>query len=163
MPRKIEVSLSESGIQTLQRELDDYEKWLEEKTGELAKRLADLGAVKASLGFARAIYNGKEDHDITVEPQGENCYVVKAVGRTVLFVEFGAGIKYGYGHPELHGMGPGTYPPTDPDNPHWDDPDGWWYAHNQHTFGNPPNAPMYNAVKELEQELARVVKEVFAE
>ena len=160
--KKITVDLSAQGIKTLQRELTEYQKWLERKSDELAKRLADMGAVKASLGFARAIYSGKEDHEITVEPKGKNCYVVKATGATVLFVEFGTGIKYGEGHPEPHGMVPGSYSDTIGKG-HWDDENGWWYAHGEHTFGNPPNMPMYNTVKELEQELARVVKEVFAD
>ena len=157
MKKVIEVDLSANGLKTLQRELADYQKWLERKSDELCRRLAEMGAVKASLEFSRAIYSGKEDHEITVEPV-EGGYKVRATGSTVLFVEFGTGL-IGYGHPEPNGMGPGTYPGKG----HWDDPNGWYYGKHEHTYGNPPNMPMYNTVKELEQELARVVKEVFAE
>lgn len=150
------VDLSERGIKELIDGLGQYNQWIKIKSNELCKRLADMGAVRASLGFARAIYNGTEDHTISVVPINGG-YAVRADGETVLFVEFGTGL-IGYGHPEAHGLGPGTYPGKG----HWDDPNGWWYAHNQHTYGNPPNMPMYNTVKELEQELARVVKEVFA-
>ena len=160
MKRVFNVECSTQGIAELQRGLREYQKWLEQKTDELCRRLAEMGAVKASLGFARAVYSGNEDHMITVEPRGTNCYAVRADGTTVLFVEFGTGL-IGYGHPEPHGMIPGSYSDTIGKG-HWDDPNGWWYAHNQHTFGNPPNAPMYNTVKELEQELARVVREVFS-
>ena len=155
MKKVYTIDLSTSGINELQQGLKEYDKWLRRKSDELAKRLADMGAVKAELNFAAAYYDGDEEHAITVEPI-DGGYSVKASGRTVLFVEFGTGL-IGYGHPELHGMGPGTYPGKG----HWDDPNGWWYAHGQHTYGNPPNMPMYNTVKELEQELARVVKEVF--
>lgn len=162
MKKVYNIDLSTSGIKELQDGLKEYDKWLKRKSDELAKRLADMGAVKASLEFSRAIYTGDEDHEITVEPC-EGGYKVRATGSTVLFVEFGTGL-IGYGHPELHGMGPGTYPGKG----HWDDPSGWWLprdkdGHSQHTYGNPPNMPMYNTVKELEQELARVVKEVFAD
>ena len=157
MKKVIEVDLSANGIKTLQRELTEYQKWLERKSDELCRRLAEMGAVKAEVNFASAYYDGNEDHAITVEPC-DGGYKVRATGSTVLFVEFGSGL-IGYGHPEPHGMGPGTYPGKG----HWDDPNGWWYAHGQHSHGNPPNMPMYNTVKELEQELARVVKEVFAE
>ena len=156
------VDLSESGINELQRGLKEYQKFIWRKSDELCKRLADMGAVKASLYFSRSVYTGKEDHEISVR-RIEGGYAVRADGETVLFVEFGTGL-IGYGHPEAHGLGPGTYPGKG----HWDDPEGWWLprnksdGHSQHTFGNPPNAPMYNTVKELEQELARVVKEVFA-
>ena len=40
MKKYIEVDLSASGIKTLQRELTEYEKWLERKSEELCKRLA---------------------------------------------------------------------------------------------------------------------------
>ena len=163
MKKVIEVDLSVSGIKTLQTELKDYQKWLEQKTEELCRRLAEMGAVKASLEFSRAIYTGNEDHEITVEAC-DGGYKVRATGSTVLFVEFGTGL-IGYGHPEPHGMTPGSYSDT-VGKGHWDDPSGWWLprngGHSQHTYGNPPNMPMYNTVKELEQELVRVVKEVFA-
>ena len=163
MKKVYNIELSTQGIKELQDGLKEYDKWLKRKSDELAKRLADMGAVKASLEFSRAIYTGDEDHEITVEPCNGG-YKVRATGTTVLFVEFGTGL-IGYGHPEPHGMGAGTYPGKG----HWDDPSGWWLpreknnGHSQHTYGNPPNMPMYNTVKELEQELARVVKEVFAE
>ena len=156
MKRVIEVDLSKQGLRQLDNSLREYQKWLERKSGELCKRLADMGATKAEVNFDAAYYDGDEDHTITVEPI-DGGYSVKATGRTVLFVEFGTGL-IGYGHPELHGMGPGTYPGKG----HWDDPNGWWYAHGQRSHGNPPNMSMYNTVKELEMELERVVKEVFA-
>jgi hypothetical protein len=83
-------------------------------------------------------------------------YAVMANGQAVLFIEFGSGL-IGFGHPEPHGMGPGTYPGKG----HWNDPNGWYYAHGKKSHGNPPNMPMYTTVKELEQELERMVKEVF--
>lgn len=162
MKKTYNIDLSTKGIKELQDGLKEYKKWLKEKTDELCKRLADMGAVKASLYFSRAIYTGPEDHEISVVPK-DGGYAVRADGETVLFVEFGTGL-IGYGHPESSGLGPGTFPGKG----HWSDPNGWWLpreknnGHSQHTYGNPPNAPMYNTVKELEMELARVVKEVFA-
>ena len=162
MSEVFEVDLSVHGIERLKKFLMGKQKWLDRKTDELCKRLAEMGAVKASLNFSRVVYTGNEDHEISVH-KIDGGYAVRADGETVLFVEFGTGLV-GYGHPESHGLGPGTYPGKG----HWDDPSGWWLprsknnGHSQHTFGNPPNAPMYNTVKELEQELERVVREVFA-
>lgn len=160
--KKIVVPLSESGIQKIQDELMAYRKWQEEKARELAERLAALGATVASIRFSRAVYTGKKDVDVTVEAL-PNGYKVKADGESVLFIEFGAGVTYGYGHPEAgeFGMGPGTYPDG---KGHWDDPKGWYLpksAGGGHTFGNPPAMPMYEARKAIEQELPRIVKEVF--
>lgn len=149
------VELSSSGLKELQNRLKEDSKWLDRKCEELCRRLAELGATKAEVGFAAAYYDGNADASITVESDGKNSYRVLASGSTVLFVEFGSGL-IGYGHPEPHGYGPGTYPGKG----HWDDPNGWWYAHGQHSHGNPPNAPMYNAVKEIELELARIAREV---
>lgn len=160
--KKIVVPLSESGIQKIQDELMAYRKWQEEKARELAERLAALGATVASIRFSRAVYTGKKDVDVTVEAL-PNGYKVKADGESVLFIEFGSGVTYGYGHPEAgeFGMGPGTYPDG---KGHWDDPKGWYLpksAGGGHTFGNPPAMPMYEARKAIEQELPRIVKEVF--
>lgn len=160
--KRIVVPLSESGIQKIQDELVVYRKWQEEKARELAERLASLGATVASIRFSRAVYTGKKDVDVTVE-ELPNGYKVKADGESVLFIEFGSGVTYGYGHPEAgeFGMGPGTYPDG---KGHWDDPRGWYLpksAGGGHTFGNPPAMPMYEARKAIEQELPRIVKEVF--
>lgn len=160
--KKIVVPLSESGIQKIQDELMVYRKWQEEKARELAERLAALGATVASIRFSRAVYTGKKDVEVTVEAL-PNGYKVKADGESVLFIEFGSGVTYGYGHPEAgeFGMGPGTYPNG---KGHWNDPKGWYLpksAGGGHTFGNPPAMPMYEARKAIEQELPRIVKEVF--
>lgn len=160
--KRIVVPLSESGIQKIQDELVVYRKWQEEKARELAERLASLGATVASIRFSRAVYTGQKDVDVTVE-ELPNGYKVKADGESVLFIEFGSGVTYGYGHPEAgeFGMGPGTYPDG---KGHWDDPKGWYLpksAGGGHTFGNPPAMPMYEARKAIEQELPRIVKEVF--
>lgn len=160
--KRIVVPLSESGIQKIQDELTVYRKWQEEKARELAECLASLGATVASIRFSRAVYTGPKDVDVTVE-ELPNGYKVKADGESVLFIEFGSGVTYGYGHPEAgeFGMGPGTYPDG---KGHWDDPKGWYLpksAGGGHTFGNPPAMPMYEARKAIEQELPRIVKEVF--
>ena len=162
MSSKIRVPLSVSGIEKMQKELTEYRKWQEEKAKELTRRMAELGATVASLRFARAFYDGMSDANVSVEaiPNG---YRVNADGESVLFIEFGSGITYGAGHPEAaeFGMGPGTYPDG---KGHWDDPNGWWIpkeAGGGHTYGNPPAMAMYEARKTIEQELPRIVEEVF--
>lgn len=159
--KKITVDLTEKGIDTLIKELDNYEKWLDQKCAELTERLAAIGVTYAQIGFAEAMYTGEKDAIVTVEQRGEDTWVVKANGESVLFIEFGSGITFGYGHPEPNIYGPGSYEPS---KGHWDDPDGWWLPKEkggEHTFGNPPNMPMYNSVKQLEQELQQIVEVVF--
>ena len=160
--KQVTFPLSVSGIERLQRSVEEYRAWQEQKAAELLDRLAMLGASTASIRFARATYTGLKDATVTVEPIAKR-YVVKAEGQSVLFLEFGSGVRYGDGHPENaeYGMGPGTYPGG---KGHWDDPKGWYLPKDKgggHTYGNPPAMAMYEARKAIEQELIRIVKEVF--
>lgn len=153
------------GIQNLIKDVSEREKFIRKKSDELASRLAQAGYEFASLEFPLAQYDGINDAVVSVEKRGDSRYAVIANGASVLFIEFGAGITFGYGHPEAaaNGMGPGTYPNG---KGHWDDPNGWWYKDDadisQHSYGNPPAMPMYNAVKELEQNLEAIAQEVFS-
>ena len=89
--KKITVPLSTSGIERLQKELSDYRQWQKQKAKELAERCAMLGASVAALEFSRAIYTGTKDATVKVVKKG-NGYIVRADGKSVLFIEFGSGI-----------------------------------------------------------------------
>lgn len=107
--KKIVAPLSVSGIQKIQDELKEYKRWQKDKAKELAERLAMLGASVASIRFSRAVYTEMRDATVSVVaiPNG---YAVKADGESVLFIEFGAGITYGTGHPEASEFGMGLAP-----------------------------------------------------
>lgn len=159
----VKVKLSEQSIENAIKQIEAYRKRIERKKDLLAKRLADLGATKVSGGYELAQYDGRKDISVSVE-RTQNGYAIVANGESVLFVEFGAGVTYGYGHPEngKFGLGPGTYPS---DKGHWDDPKGWWIPVENgggHTYGNAPSMTMYRTEQELEQELLTVAQEVFA-
>lgn len=161
--KKISVELSKQGINQLAKEISEYQRMINTKADELAKRLAEIGVTKAQSNFDMAEYVGLKDHMLTVEQVGDKQYKVLADGETVLFMEFGTGITYANPpHPEQGEFGAGTY---EPNYGHWDDPEGWFLPRSkggrQHTFGNPPNMSMYNTVRYLEQEFERIVQEVF--
>ena len=161
---KIKCSLAPSSIDAAIKQLEDYSKDLERKAQEICKRLADMGALYAEWNFSGVLYAGDIDYHITVDRLDENTYVIKADGESVLLMEFGAGVKHGYGHPQADefGMGPGTYPNG---KGHWNDPKGWWFGekgHWTHTYGNAPGMPMYNAAKDLRKEIMNVAREVFS-
>lgn len=155
--------LDASSVDAAVREIQEYAKWVQTKAAELARRLADMGAVNVSLGYARAIYTGDNDITVTVEQTGENSYSVMANGEALLFIEFGAGVTYGYGHPKPSvdgkAMGPGTYPS---EKGHWDDPNGWYIPGGEHTYGNPPSMTMYLTAKDLRNQLEDIAREVFS-
>lgn len=162
MAKSIKVELTNDSIKAAMKELRRYKKWVTEKEAELRSRLAMLGASVASIQFARAIYNGSNDISVRVDSTG-SVAVIYAEGAALLFIEFGSGAKYGAGHPLAgeFGYGPGTYS-TGPDGKgHWDNPKGWWYGSGQHSYGNPPAMGMYNAVKEITENVTRIATEVF--
>lgn len=145
------------------KNLEEYEKDLDRKAEELCERLAQMGALYAEWNFGGVLYAGDTDYSISVERIDANTYAILASGKTVLLMEFGAGVRHGYGHPlaEQFGMGPGTYPDA---KGHWDDPQGWWFGEKgnwTHTYGNSPGMPMYNAAKDLRKEILEVAQEVF--
>ena len=160
---KIRISLSEASIDEAIKKVEAYKNDLDRKAQELCKRLADMGALYAEWNFEGVLYAGDIDYNITVDRIDEHTYAIKASGETVLLMEFGSGVKHGYGHPQAaeFKMGPGTYPNG---KGHWNDPTGWWFGEKgnwTHTYGNAPGMPMYNAAKDLRREILDVAREVF--
>ena len=155
----IKVELNNKSIGKAVREIQKYQQWVTKKEAELRFRLAMLGATVASIQFARAIYTGSNNVTVRVDNTG-SVAVIYAEGEAVAFIEFGAGVTYGYGHPQAgeFGVGPGTYPDG---KGHWDNPKGWWFGSSQHTYGNPPAMAMYNAVQEIAQSVTEIAREVF--
>ena len=144
------------------KELERYKRWVQEKEKILRQRLAQLGMSVASVEFSRATYNGTNDVSVRVEDNGKKATIF-AEGSAVLFIEFGSGAKYGNGHPEAgkFGYGPGTYSDGPNGKGHWDDPNGWYFAHGQRSFGNPPAMAMVHARDSIVEQLTAIAREVF--
>lgn len=160
MPKKITIDLSAKSIDSAIKEVRKYKAWVLEKEKELRLRLATLGASVASIRFSTAIYNGTNDVTVRVDDNG-NTATIYAEGESVAFIEFGAGAKYGYGHPRAgeFGVGPGTYPDG---KGNWDNPKGWYIPGGEHTFGNPPAQAMHTAVQTITEQVTMIAKEVFS-
>lgn len=162
MIHSLAFDLSAAGVDNAIKAWDEYKAVMDRKCIDLCEKLAFLGATQASLLFSQATYTGDNDVRISVD-EAPGGFVVSAEGEAALFIEFGSGVRYGYGHPEAgkHGMGPGTYPDG---KGHWDDDSGWYLPKDKggsHTFGNPPSAAMYQATKAVKREILRAVREVF--
>lgn len=165
MKRTYRIGIDGSGASEMLKGVLEFQKMIEQKTQELCQRCASIGLEVASLNYSQADYMGNNDTTVTVVPV-KNGYAVRANGEAVMFLEFGAGYLMGYGHPEAgeFGMGPGTWPPADPDHPHWNDARGWYlprWKGGGHTYGNSPSMAMYRARKEIEQNIKQIVTEVF--
>lgn len=160
MAKKITIDLSAKSIDSAIKEVRKYKAWVLAKEKELRLRLATLGASVASIRFSTAIYNGTNDVTVRVEDDGSMA-TIYAEGESVAFIEFGAGAKYGYGHPQAgkFGVGPGTYPDG---KGNWDNPKGWYIPGGEHTYGNPPAQAMYGAVQTITEQITMIAKEVFS-
>lgn len=150
-------------IDDIIRGLEGYKKSLKVKADALVKALADAGCEAVTVTYAGTHYTGPRDETVTVESRGPGKYAIVASGRTVLFVEFGAGVYLGGGHPNPMDYGPGTYPGKG----HWDDPNGWYLPKSVmgksgvHTYGNAPSAAMYHTAKSLRAMLEQAARGVF--
>lgn len=173
--RVIKLELNERSITEAINEVNAYKKYLQDKTNELLKALADEGMQIASVKFANAVYDGTNDVTCQVEQRGENKIAVVAVGGATLFIEFGTGVRYPDNHPEAgtnsmtrggygYGLGklkngwrytgdPGTNGEVITEGKH---------AGEVHTYGNPANMSMYLTVRELKDKFEEIVRRVFA-
>ena len=153
----------ESSIDEAIERLEQYAKGLDAKSKQLAEKLAFHAQMLAEYAYEGTQNDGPKDVHVTSEPT-EKGYRITASGDTVLFMEFGAGITYGGGHPEAgtFGMGPGTYPNG---KGNWNKPNGWYIPKEKgggHTFGNVPSMAMYNAEQETRRQIETFAKEIFS-
>lgn len=162
--RTITLNLNAKSINQALKEIKSYQKWVEQKTLDLTKRLAEIGAEEASVRFAGAQYDGTNDATVSVEPIS-NGYRIVASGNAVFFIEFGAGVYYNgsepYPEPRPAGVVDiGEYGQGKGKQKAWG-----FYDENGElviTHGTRAAMPMYHAVRIMQQEVERIAKEVFA-
>lgn len=174
MSQTINVPLSIPAYDSLIRKIEDLGNWQSDRAIVFADRLAQEGMEIASVKFSQAVYDGTNDVSVTVEPRGNNVRAVVATGGATLFIEFGAGVTYPDDHPEAGelGMKRGEYGQGHGKQHSWGyygDPGTNGVLKEKKnggfvviTHGNPANMPMYETVKELQDRLTEIAKEVFS-
>lgn len=171
--KKTKITLSVEGIDHILKSIEDYKRWLKERSSLLLDRLSEEGYQIASANFEKAVYDGTNDVSVSVEQRGEGARAIVAVGASVLFIEFGTGVVYPDNHPEAaeHGMRRGEYGKGHGKQTTW----GYYGEPGTNgrtlensetgdlvlTHGNPANMSMYEAVKELKQHLPELAREIF--
>lgn len=168
------VPLSIPAYDSLIRKIEDLGNWQSDRAIVFADRLAQEGMEIASIKFSQAVYDGTNDVSVTVEPRGNNVRAVVATGGATLFIEFGTGVTYPDDHPEAGelGMKRGEYGQGHGKQHSWGyygDPGTNGVLKEKKnggfvviTHGNPANMPMYETVKELQDRLTEIAKEVFS-
>lgn len=174
MSQTINVPLSIPAYDSLIRKIEDLGNWQSDRAIVFADRLAQEGMEIASIKFSQAVYDGTNDVSVTVEPRGNNVRAVVATGGATLFIEFGTGVTYPDDHPEAEelGMKRGEYGQGHGKQYSWGyygDPGTNGVLKEKKnggfvviTHGNPANMPMYETVKELQDRLTEIAKEVFS-
>lgn len=174
MSQIINVPLSIPAYDSLIQKIEDLGNWQSDRAIVFADRLAQEGMEIASIKFSQAVYDGTNDVSVTVEPRGNNVRAVVATGGATLFIEFGTGVTYPDDHPEAGelGMKRGEYGQGHGKQHSWGyygDPGTNGVLKEKKnggfvviTHGNPANMPMYETVKELQDRLTEIAKEVFS-
>ena len=159
----IKMSLSASSIDNTIAELKAYRDSVEVKKTKLLEKLAYIGVKEASVRFTSAMYDGVNDSSVTLEPIAEG-YCIKAEGKAVAFIEFGAGVYHNpgepYPNPRPSGIvGIGQYGKGHGKRQAW----GYTDASGALviTHGNPAAMPMWYASEEMRSNILKIAQEVF--
>lgn len=170
------IRLSLRNIDRAVREIEDYADSLENRMRELLDRLARVGIDRATMQFKRAAYDGKNDVTVDSEPQwlDDNRLVISASGSSILFIEFGTGIRNDT-HPlaeQLNIPPHGTYGKGQGMKESWvyygtgaDAKAGGIEVRDGviRTRGNHAQRSMYIASREMRERVREIAREVFAE
>lgn len=150
------ITVNGFNTESIESAIKDIKKITElgdEKAQEACMKIAQYGASRASDLFATAQYTtGSSAVAVVAEPTDSGARV-RASGENVYFIEYGAGALMGYGHPAPGLYGPGTWNPT---SDKWRSPNGWFYAHDRKSYGNPPTAAMYYAEQAM-RDMAEII------
>lgn len=167
MAKTIQISLSQSSIQAAIKELEKYKKGLETKCQVFVNLLAQEGLQVVQITMESISDQDKGSYFTEVINNNDGTLkqaTVRLSGEKILFLEFGAGIRYeSPKHPKAgeFGYGVGTYPGAG----HWNDPKGWWYrdesGNPHHSYGNRAYMPMYNAGTAMTLRIQSLAMEVF--
>ena len=161
--RVITMNLSSSSIRNAIRELKSYRNSIDAKMDELLEKLAYIGVKEASIRFTAAIYDGVNDSSVTLETIS-NGYCIKAEGRAVTFIEFGAGVYHNPGEPYPNPrpagiVGIGEY------GKGYGKRQAWGFRDESGelviTHGTPAAMPMWYASEEMRDAILKTFKEVF--
>lgn len=166
MARLITIDIFDiDSIRRAAREVEDLGKWIEKKSDELGRKLAELGRDVAITAYADAGAEGNDDVDVTTVKEGE-LYIVRASGSQLYFVEFGAGVTAGENYDTSV-----IEPPVDITPKSWSSTkgtgefarskEGYWHYKGERYKQVVPRKGMYLAAKEIEANIERVAKEVF--
>ena len=159
----ITMTLSSSSIKNAIKELKAYRDSIDAKMDKLLEKLGEIGVKEASVRFTTAMYDGVNDSSVSLEPIKDG-YCIKAEGRAVAFIEFGAGVYHNpgepYPNPRPSGIvGIGEY------GKGYGKRQAWGFRDESGelviTHGTPAAMPLWYASEEMRDAILTTFKEVF--
>lgn len=169
MEKKISISLSEKSIQNAIKELNQYKEDLWRKNDEFVRRLAELGIPIINQNISAAAGDSDKSHNTYIKVNSFGDYsqaTLVTEGKSILFIEFGAGIFYNGSagsspHPKGQEFGYtiGSYGKGQGKNDFW-----FYYADSGESVmshGTEATMPVYRASVEIMQNIRRIAREVF--
>ena len=159
----ITMKLSSRSIKDAIKELKSYRDSITAKMDKMLEKLAYIGVKEASVRFTTAIYDGVNDSSVTLETIKDG-YCIKAEGRAVAFIEFGAGVYHNPDEPYPNArpagiVGIGEY------GKGYGKRQAWGFKDDSGelviTHGNPAAMPLWYASEEMRDAILTTFKEVF--
>lgn len=171
--------LSEKSVDYAIRRMEARKKWLDRKAKLFLQKMQEIGMSAARMYYGKAALAGYNDATVDTAVKVERIHngyraKVRAYGETVLFIEFGTGLRFENDYQLAHNFYAGSYGQGKGANPK-----GWFYTgqvgalappgtepaykrkNTVHTYGNPPTMTMYNTVHQLETLFSGIAQEVF--
>lgn len=169
------MQIKVSGLDSLMKKLKAYRDSLEAKQQRLLEELAAIGIDVADAEFKVAQYDGYNDVVVNKDPVwiGDNQLVISASGQAITFIEFGSGVHYTEQHPKASDFGyeRGTYGQGKGSQDTWGyygspGTNGQVVKSNEKgdlvlTHGNPPARAMYDAGKEMRNQMIEIARKVW--
>jgi hypothetical protein len=157
------MSLSSSSILDAIVELKSFRDSIDAKMDKLLEKLGEIGVKEASVRFTTAIYDGVNDSSVSLEPIKDG-YCIKAEGRAVAFIEFGAGVYHNPGEPYPNPRPAGIVGIGEYGNG-YGKRQAWGFRDESGalviTHGTPAAMPMWYASEEMRDAILTTFKEVF--
>lgn len=171
MSKKIHMSLSEKSIRNAINEIEVYKRQFIERNEVFVRRLAELGIPVIDQNIAAAQGDSDKSHNTYIKINSFGSYSeAKLVveGKSILFIEFGAGIRYNGSsgtspHPkgEEFGYTIGSYGKGQGSKDFW-----FYYADTGESVmshGTEATMPVFRASQEIIQNIRRIAREVFGD
>lgn len=169
MSKRIRISLSEKSIRNAINEIEVYKRQFVERNEVFVRRLAELGIPVIDQNIAAAQGDSDKSHNTYIKINSFGSYSeAKLVveGKSILFIEFGAGIRYNGSsgtspHPkgEEFGYTIGSYGKGQGSKDFW-----LYYADTGESVmshGTEATMPVFRASQEIIQNIRRIAREVF--